>query len=107
MDLFATEKNKKTMLVYTWIPSQLAYAVDALGTVLHPEPEKLNLAAWMLLTDCCQKRDCLRKLERFSKPLGVWEQGKTIVSNLNNFFVLALHNKLIRMNHLKKIAFIL
>ncbi|XP_060587794.1 uncharacterized protein LOC132743278 [Ruditapes philippinarum] len=170
MDLFATEKNKKTMLFCTWIPSQYAYATDALsvawqnmfayafppiqlipkvlshmkqykctviliapfwprqqwfptllsmlvanplqlpcspdllsqcqGKVLHPEPEKLNLAAWMLSTECGRQRDFLKKLESCSNHLGVWEQEKTIVPNLNNFVVGVLHNKLIHMNHL-------
>ena len=143
IDFFATQENKKAMLFCSWIPSQHAFALDALsvawenmyayafppiqlihrvlchmkqyqctviliapcwprqqwfpillslliakpvrlpcspdllsqsqGVVLHPEPETLNLMAWMLSTDTCQQKGFSSKTRQLLSAS--WRKG--------------------------------
>ena len=170
IDLFATQENKKAMLFCSWIPSQHAFALDALsvawenmyayafppiqlihrvlchmkqyqctviliapcwprqqwfpillslliakpvrlpcspdllsqsqGVVLHPEPETLNLMAWMLSTDTCQQRAFLQKQDSCCPHHGGRVQRETTTVSSDNLVVGVIHKKLIRCRHL-------
>ncbi|XP_045212562.2 uncharacterized protein LOC123563664 [Mercenaria mercenaria] len=52
------------------------------GQIVHPEPKKLKLTAWLLSTDTCLQKGFLKELENYWQHHGVKAQKETITQSL-------------------------
>lgn len=83
-----------------YLPCSQNLLSQARGKIFHPDPETLNLTAWLVSTESGQQRAFQNKLENCSLPLGGKEHKKITNASLDNSVIGVVNKKLIRIQHL-------
>ncbi|CAC5395599.1 unnamed protein product [Mytilus coruscus] len=68
--------------------------------IFHPNPEILNLTAWLLSTDVLKQRDFLNQQEHCSQLHGEMVQKRTIPQNLKSLIAGVVRDKLIHIQQI-------